>query len=313
MSEDTDRQARLTQVAAIAVALEKQTQMSRADDDRPVGSRIPGGARSPSGMQITSGSRRTAATRSRAPSPTIEVIDGKPVEEELQFADYDSLEDSCRDYAALITTGEPYSAAWEQYSVDRNLNALIVAVAANMRAILAMERSCRSSPTRTNVQRAIVGRAAGGSGCLSPATCLRVVPACAPVLGRLKVALTCATVGRRDRAGRTTTLLLHEGKHRPPVRYRWPFLASYGLPGTACLAQGGRHAHESERADLRSHACGTLLDRTEREVAALRHRRDGRGRTKSASTADRARGRHAGARRYRAQHRRGAAERSQAG
>ncbi len=32
--------------------------------------------------------------------------------ENLEFADYDSLADSCRDYAWLITQGAPYHAAW---------------------------------------------------------------------------------------------------------------------------------------------------------------------------------------------------------
>jgi flagellum-specific peptidoglycan hydrolase FlgJ len=60
---------------------------------------------------------------------TREVVDGKSVSENLQFADYDSLEDSCRDYAWLITHGAPYSAAWEQYQQDHDLHALTAAVA----------------------------------------------------------------------------------------------------------------------------------------------------------------------------------------
>jgi len=74
----------------------------------------------------------------------------------LQFADYDSLEDSCRDYAALITKGEPYSAAWEQYSVDRNLNALIVAVAAKYASDPGYGALVSLIANQTNVQRAIV-------------------------------------------------------------------------------------------------------------------------------------------------------------
>ncbi len=48
---------------------------------------------------------------------------------EPQFADYDSLEDSCRDYAWLITNGAPYHAARKQYQEDRDLPSLIAAVA----------------------------------------------------------------------------------------------------------------------------------------------------------------------------------------
>ena len=60
---------------------------------------------------------------------TREVVNGKSVVQNLQFADYDSLEDSCRDYAWLITNGAPYHAAWQQYLNDRDLHALIAAVA----------------------------------------------------------------------------------------------------------------------------------------------------------------------------------------
>jgi flagellar protein FlgJ len=56
---------------------------------------------------------------------TREVINGKSVVENLEFADYDSLEDSCRDYAWLITCGAPYHAAWEQYQRDHNLSNVI--------------------------------------------------------------------------------------------------------------------------------------------------------------------------------------------
>ena len=60
---------------------------------------------------------------------TREVVNGKSIVQDLQFADYDSLEDSCRDYAWLITNGAPYRAAWQQYLNDRDLHTLIAAVA----------------------------------------------------------------------------------------------------------------------------------------------------------------------------------------
>lgn len=56
-------------------------------------------------------------------------MNGKSVFQNLEFADYDSLEDSCRDYAWLITNCAPYHAAWERYQADRDLPALIAAVA----------------------------------------------------------------------------------------------------------------------------------------------------------------------------------------
>jgi flagellum-specific peptidoglycan hydrolase FlgJ len=61
--------------------------------------------------------------------PTREVINGKTAIENLEFADYDSLEDSCRDYAWLITQGAPYRAAWQGYQIGHDFHALAEAVA----------------------------------------------------------------------------------------------------------------------------------------------------------------------------------------
>ncbi len=60
---------------------------------------------------------------------TREVVNGKTVIENLEFADYDSLEASCRDYAWLITHGAPYHAAWEEYQQGHELRVLIAEVA----------------------------------------------------------------------------------------------------------------------------------------------------------------------------------------
>ena len=60
---------------------------------------------------------------------TREVVNGTSIVENLQFADYASLADSCRDYVWLITCGAPYHAAWQQYLNNRDLHTLIAAVA----------------------------------------------------------------------------------------------------------------------------------------------------------------------------------------
>jgi len=57
------------------------------------------------------------------------VVNGKSVIEILEFADYDSLEESGRDFAWLITHGVPYHAPWECYQGDHELHGLISAVA----------------------------------------------------------------------------------------------------------------------------------------------------------------------------------------
>jgi flagellum-specific peptidoglycan hydrolase FlgJ len=56
--------------------------------------------------------------------------DGKHIVElEDAFADYQSLEDSCRDYTWLISHGDRYQQAWTSYQATRNLPALIDGVA----------------------------------------------------------------------------------------------------------------------------------------------------------------------------------------
>ncbi len=79
---------------------------------------------------------------------TREVINGKAVIENLEFADYDSLADACRDYAWLITRGAPYSASWEEYKSDRDLNAFIAAVG----------RVYATDPNYVHLVRAIVSQ-----------------------------------------------------------------------------------------------------------------------------------------------------------
>jgi len=69
--------------------------------------------------------------------------------ENLEFADYDSLGDSCRDYAWLITNGAPYHVAWEQYQKDRDLFAFIAAVA----------RVYATDPNYAHLAQAIAGQA----------------------------------------------------------------------------------------------------------------------------------------------------------
>lgn len=129
MPETTDLLARLTEVSRVAVALEKQTQCPAPLMIAQWAVESRWGAK-PVGHANYFGMKKNARDPKCCTTETEEVVNSKRVEEESEFADYDSLEDSCRDYAVLITTGEPYRAAWERYSKDHDLNALIVAVAA---------------------------------------------------------------------------------------------------------------------------------------------------------------------------------------
>lgn len=83
------------------------------------------------------------------------MVNGKSVIENLEFADYDSLDDSCEDYAWLITKGGPYHAAWEQYRKDRDLRALVDAVAQAYATDRGYAHLAAAISGQTNVAQAI--------------------------------------------------------------------------------------------------------------------------------------------------------------
>ena len=60
---------------------------------------------------------------------THEFVNRKSVVENLEFADYDSLADSCREDAWLITRGAPHRESWQQYQQSIDLSALAASVA----------------------------------------------------------------------------------------------------------------------------------------------------------------------------------------
>lgn len=123
-----DREQRLKEVAHIAVALEAQTGCPAALLIAQWALESNWGAK-PAGNANYFGIKRAARHTKFCTVTTREVVNGKSVVENLEFADYDSLEDSCRDYAWLITHGSPYHAAWTRYQIDHDLHALIAAVA----------------------------------------------------------------------------------------------------------------------------------------------------------------------------------------
>ncbi len=121
-------ETRLNEVARIAVRLEQETGCPAQLMIAQWAIESAWGAK-PVGHANYFGIKRAARHTQCCIVTTREVINGKSVIENLEFADYDSLDDSCRDYAWLITNGEPYRTAWEQYQQDHGLNALIAAVA----------------------------------------------------------------------------------------------------------------------------------------------------------------------------------------
>jgi len=129
MSEDTDRQARLAQIAQIAVALEEATGCPAPMMVAQWAVESRWGAK-PCGNANYFGMKANPRDPQSCQDPTVEVVEGKPEDETLAFADYGSIEASAADYATLITKGNPYQGAWAQFQEDHNLDELIKAVAA---------------------------------------------------------------------------------------------------------------------------------------------------------------------------------------
>lgn len=125
---EAQRKQRLDEVARIAVAIEAETglpaQMLIAQ--WAVESRW---GEKPAGKANYFGVKKADRHEKCCTVTTHEVVGGKPVKLDLEFADYDSLEESCRDYAWLITHGQPYREAWRQYQADGDLHKLITGIA----------------------------------------------------------------------------------------------------------------------------------------------------------------------------------------
>ena len=103
-------ETRLIEVARIAVHLEQETGCPSRLMIAQWAIESAWGAK-PAGHANYFGIKKADRHTKCCTVPTREVINGKSVVEDLEFADYDSLEDSCRDYAWLITNGAPYRAA----------------------------------------------------------------------------------------------------------------------------------------------------------------------------------------------------------
>jgi flagellum-specific peptidoglycan hydrolase FlgJ len=87
-----------------------------------------------------------------------------------EFADYDSLEASCQDYAWLITHGEPYRQAWQQYQHDKILADLISGVSRTYATAPEYAELAQEVATQSNVleavaeANAVLGTAVGSPG-----------------------------------------------------------------------------------------------------------------------------------------------------
>lgn len=149
-----DRDARLREVARIAVALEAQTGCPAQLLIAQWALESKWGA-TPVGRANYFGVKAHPQVPQTCTVMTHEVIDGKAVQCRQVFADYASLEDSCRDYARLITQAAPYRAAWERYQTDRDLHALIERVAGRYSTSPQYAALVAAIAGQTNVAQAI--------------------------------------------------------------------------------------------------------------------------------------------------------------
>src|SRR5689334_5474463 len=98
------RSERLAEVGRIAVRLEAETGCPARLLIAQWALESEWGAK-PAGKANFFGIKKAARHEKCCTVTTREVINGKSVVQKLEFADYDSLEESCRDYAWLITQG----------------------------------------------------------------------------------------------------------------------------------------------------------------------------------------------------------------
>ena len=118
---DKDRDRRLAEVARIASAYRSRNRVPREVAHRAVGAWSRSGAPSPPGAANYFGIKKASAPREVLHRHDAGGRGGQArIEQKLQFADYDSLEASCHDYAWLITRGAPYAVCvGEHYQRNR--------------------------------------------------------------------------------------------------------------------------------------------------------------------------------------------------
>ena len=125
---ELDRKQRLDEVARIAVRLEADTGLPAEVLVAQWALESKWGQR-PAGQANYFGIKKASRHEKCCIVTTHEVVNGRPVVATLEFADYRSLADACRDYAWLITHGEPYRDAWMRYVQDKSVRNLVSGIA----------------------------------------------------------------------------------------------------------------------------------------------------------------------------------------
>ncbi len=125
----SDRDQRLQEIASIAVKLEAETSLPARLLIAQWATESHWGAE-PAGHFNVFGMKRAPRHAKFCLVPTHEIINGKSELKTLEFADYDSIEESARDYCWLLTHGAPYADAWAAYKAGGSFTALAEAVLA---------------------------------------------------------------------------------------------------------------------------------------------------------------------------------------
>jgi flagellum-specific peptidoglycan hydrolase FlgJ len=157
-----DREQRLEEVAHIAVSLEATTGCPAPLLIAQWALESQWGAK-PAGHANYFGIKKADRHTKCCTVTTREVVNGQSVVENLEFADYDSLADSCQDYAWLITHGAPYRASWARYKMGSDLKALIASVAGTYATDPSYAHLAAAISCQTNVDQAIAEARQQGS------------------------------------------------------------------------------------------------------------------------------------------------------
>jgi flagellum-specific peptidoglycan hydrolase FlgJ len=153
---DQERQKRLEEVAAIAVRLEAETQVPAAAIIAQWALESQWGSK-PVGTANYFGIKKSARHAQCCTVTTHEVVNGERITQNLEFADYASLADSCADYAWLISHGAPYSFEWLTYLAKKDVAALISGIARRYATDPDYAALATQIAQQSNVQQAIRG------------------------------------------------------------------------------------------------------------------------------------------------------------
>ena len=157
---DEARQQRLDAVAKIAVRLEAEFGLppelliAQWAVESEWGSK-------PAGHANYFGIKKAARHTMCCTVTTHEFVNGKTITVDLEFADYPSLEDSCHDYAWLITHGSPYAEAWRNYQARKDLMALVLGIARVYATDPSYWRLTQAIATQGNVAAAVANARKG--------------------------------------------------------------------------------------------------------------------------------------------------------